>query len=88
MKRYFVIAFLVLIALAIYGLDRGVYIGSSSYTWLDTRPEGGGLVFKKCRYLFVTGISELPAHGSSVPSMPGVQQLKEPDKLYCRFFGE
>jgi hypothetical protein len=72
------------IAGVVYGLDRGIYIGSTSFVY-------EGLLHKNCRYLFVTGISELPAHGGPLETgiaFRGVQLAKEPDNLYCRFFGE
>jgi hypothetical protein len=57
MKRYLILAPIAVIA-AIYALNRGIFIGSISY------PIGADVVQKKCRYLFVTGVSELPARGS------------------------
>jgi hypothetical protein len=87
MKPYLVTAFVLIGALAIYGLDRGIYVGF-------TTTVAENFLYKKCRYLFVTGITELPAHGglgTQIPVaqlVPGFQSASEPDRLYCRFFGE
>lgn len=83
MKRYLVIAFPFAIVLAIYGLDHGIYIGSTTYTTETI------FIHKICRYLFVTGVSELPARGGSFDEAPmyrGVRLSRQPDSLYCRFF--
>jgi hypothetical protein len=72
------------IAGIIYGLDRGIFIGSTSFV-------SEGLLHKTCRYVFVTGISDLPAPGGPLETgiaFRGVQLANAPDNLYCRFFGE
>jgi len=87
MKPYLAAALLLIGALAIYALDRGVYIGSKSAV-------AEGILRKNCRYLFVTGVAEVPAHGGvadQIPAgrfAPGFQLAGGPDRLYCRFFGE
>ena len=75
----------------IYGLDRGIYVGSSSVVL----PAGSfgkvDYVLKQCRYLFITGIAEKAAHGGefdSIPTAGGRQPATNADRLYCRFFGE
>jgi hypothetical protein len=72
------------IASGFYGLDRGIFIGSTGFI-------SEGLLHKSCRYLFVTGIAELPAHGGPLDTgtaYRGTQLAKDPVSLYCRFFGE
>jgi hypothetical protein len=83
MKRYLILAPIAVVA-AIYALNRGIFVGSINY------PMGGDVVLKKCRYLFVTGISEIPARGSHLdrdPSMRGIG-LTTNDNLYCHLFGD
>jgi hypothetical protein len=87
-QRYVLVSVIIAIVSAfasiLYGLDRGIYIGSTSFV-------DGGLLYKKCKYLFVTGISELPSHGGPLETgiaFRGVQPTKEPDNLYCRLFAE
>lgn len=59
---------------AAYGLNRGVFLGSS--TWRE-----GGMIHRSCRYLFVTGVSDLAAHGGTFGRLPaaiaywGTEQL-------------
>jgi hypothetical protein len=99
MKRYSILVAVFVIALAIYGLDRGIYIGSKIYGlpdkdadgWLSVPPGGSiqGYVFMECRYLFVTGISVKPAHGGSLDALPARSgYANNARSLYCRFFGE
>lgn len=81
------------IAGILYALDRGIYVGSSS----QILPAGSfgkeDYVLKECRYLFVTGITEKPAHGGEfdfvpIPTYQGRQPINNASRLYCRFFGE
>ena len=71
----------------VYALDRGVFIGSV------TNVETDGFVHKTCRYLFATGIAELPSRGG-IKDLPGYAfaQPNPPwptaSSLHCRFFGE
>ena len=87
MKRYSILVLPILVALAAYGLDRGIYIGSASHV-------SEGFLRKSCRYLFVAGISEKPARGGIADQIPaggfgpGFQLANQPDGLYCRLFGE
>jgi hypothetical protein len=89
---------------AVYGLDRGIYLGSSDRVLPadDTPPwtvrdgtsstTNDDWVLKTCRYLFITGITEKPAHGgvvkSSDPVAGGLKPIGNADRLYCRLFGE
>lgn len=84
LKSKVVLPLLIVPAAAVYGLDRGIYIGSTSFV-------NGGLFVKRCRYLFVTGVSEVPAHGGAsmgLTTVPGVQLVQNADALYCRVFAE
>jgi hypothetical protein len=69
MKRYLILAPIAVIA-AIYALNRGIFIGSISY------PIGADVVQKKCRYLFVTGVSEIPARGSNLDQVPSMRGFR------------
>lgn len=85
-----VIAAVLLLCILLYALDRGIYVGSTN-TILHAEQTGIPLVRKMCRYLFVTGIAEKPAHGGEFGSDPidaSVQPQDRADKLYCRVFGE
>ncbi len=83
-KKHLILPALILLAGAIYGLDRGIYIGTKSFV-------KEGFLVKRCRYLFVTGISEVPARGAppigNLPAL-GMQLADHPDQLYCRVFAE
>jgi hypothetical protein len=90
-RRYALISVVIAVASAlagvVYGVDRGIYIGSSKIV-------SEGLLYKKCRYFFVTGVTEIPARGGVSDLAPsaeiprGVQLADQPDNLYCRLFGE
>jgi hypothetical protein len=69
------------IVLSVYGLNRGIYLGSSI-----TNEDRA--FTKRCRYLFISGISEIPAQGGPLKDSPGWQPAHLPDQLYCRFFAE
>ncbi|HLF58555.1 MAG TPA: hypothetical protein VI732_02895 [Alphaproteobacteria bacterium] len=84
MKKYFAVAFLLVVVLAIYGLDHGIFVGTTLYRAGPPPccPEEGDLITKKCRYLFVTGISEIVAHdGQTYSNHP-------PYNGYCPLFAE
>jgi hypothetical protein len=96
-RRYNKISVVIAIATfvlgAFYWLDRGIYLGSSDRILpagtIGTANEVW--VLKTCRYLFVTGIAEKPAHGGQFKSDPvagGLRPVGNADRLYCRFFGE
>jgi hypothetical protein len=82
-ERYVMLASLLVVIFAtVYGLDRGVYLGSTTNT-------AEGLVERNCRYLRLTGISELPADGGLAdPWMPGTRLANAPDNLTCRLFAK
>ena len=80
-----------------YALDRGIYVGSERNLMGYGSDSGGNLDYiqKRCRYLFVTGVSEIDAHDGKVaaPRARSDQTaledaLKKPDNGYCRLFGE
>jgi hypothetical protein len=78
------IAAAVIAVAAIYCLDRGIFIGSNSFV-------NQGFLVKRCRYLFITGVTEQPAHGAPpIGNLPklGMQLADRPDQLYCRIFQE
>jgi len=82
--HYYVGLIIIVLAGAFYCLDRGIFLGSTSNV-------NEGLLYKKCRYLFITGISEQPAHGAPpIGNLPklGIQLANQPDELYCRIFAE
>jgi hypothetical protein len=89
-----VIAALGIIAMAAYALDRGIYVGNVRYTYgADCCPDLDK-IHKRCRYLFVTGVSEIDARGDMTPAPHARSDtaaleaaLKKPDNQYCRLFG-
>jgi hypothetical protein len=84
MQRYLILIVLLVVVLTIYGLDRGIYIGTTNFT-------REGVIFKNCRYLFVTGISEMPSRNGRtdhIPMLRGRRLPDWPDNLYCRLFAE
>lgn len=80
MKKYVVgISILCLLLAAVYGIDHGVFVGTNVHIWgpPPALPEEGNLVVKTCRYLFITGVTEIPAHdGISTDA-------KAPYRGYC-----
>lgn len=64
----------------VYAIDHGLFIGVAYY---HSDPPGGGLTFNimKCRYLFITGVSEVDAVDGQIPA---------PAKPagHCRIFAE
>jgi hypothetical protein len=67
-----------------YALDHGIYVGTTLYRWgpAPCCPEMGADVVKRCRYLFVTGISETTAQD-------GLTQGDQPPfKGYCTLFAK
>jgi hypothetical protein len=60
-------------AFVAYGLDRGIFVGSDrwvvsgpSWNRMDGHEEGEYYVQRLCRYLFITGISEIDAPNGRV----------------------
>jgi hypothetical protein len=80
--------------MASYALDRGIYIGSKRYVaGADCCPDSDTLL-KRCRYLFVTDISEIDAADGEVDAPRArtdaaafKRALALPDNGYCRLFG-
>jgi hypothetical protein len=95
MTRYLVAAFLLVVALAGYGLNRGIFVGSERYVRGAECCPHADFIQKRCRYLFVTGISEIDARDGRIIA-PGARTdaaaltaaLEHPDNGYCRLFGE
>jgi hypothetical protein len=72
-------ALLIALGAAVYGLDRGIYVGSSSFVV-------GEWIVKHCRYLFFTGISTKPARVLTLDfltSPPGGSPPEQADAAYC-----
>jgi hypothetical protein len=79
----------------IVGFNKGIYLGSTTTTSTYTNPDKtiGTATHKVCRYLFVTGIAELPARGG-ISEMPGYAIDENPPRrpmpqasaLHCRLF--
>lgn len=61
MCRHSAIPLIFVIAGAVYALDRGVYLGSEFYTVGAPCCPELDKIQKRCKYLFITGISEVPA---------------------------
>src|ERR1700733_572115 len=87
-------------AITVYALDSGIYVGSNFYVRGATCCPEQDEVIKYCRYLFITGTSEIPA-GNGIRTIPGERKRNEamaagipqgprpepPDQGYCRIFG-
>jgi len=88
-------------AAVLYALDSGVYVGPNFYVRGATCCPEQDEIVKYCRYLFVTGISEIPA-GNGTRTVPGERKRNEdlaagiksewqpaapPDQGYCRIIG-
>ena len=68
-------------------LNHGIFVGSQSGV------NAGGFLYKTCKYLFVSGIAELPARGglaAVVPNAPRGIELGDRggQTLYCRLRAE
>jgi hypothetical protein len=79
--------------MAAYALDRGIYVGSVRYVMGYGFSPDYDFLQKRCRYLFITGISEIDAHDGRVDAPhartdPAALEtaLKKPDNGYCRLF--
>jgi len=84
MRKYFVIGFLFFVFGAVYGLDHGIFIGTTLYRY-GPAPcclEMGADTIKKCRYLFVTGVSEIEAHDGATKG------TNPPFSGYCTLFAQ
>jgi hypothetical protein len=93
MKLFWAVLILGITGGAIYGINRGLFIGSTTTTKTSSYSLGGEekhsytTISKNCLYLFITGIVELPALGGS-PRTPGQRFEEEPDTLHCQIFAE
>jgi len=97
MKLHWIVLLLAIAGGAVYGIDRGIYIGSTTTIKNSSYPVGQGVnaetrtysvIFKNCRYLFISGIIEMPALGGHSTNMPGQRFDEDPDTLHCRIFAE
>ena len=92
MKLFWAVLILGIAGGAIYGINRGLFIGSttttktSSYS-LGEEKHSYTTISENCRYLFITGIVEMPALGGS-PSTPGQRFKEDPDTLHCQIFAK
>ena len=84
-----IIAALAAIITIAYSLDRGIYIGSSAGTeTVKYSLNEKTVVNKTCRYLFITGIAELPALGGDT-HLPRAYAFTDnsfgstPNSLHC-----
>lgn len=94
MKATWLLAALVAVAMGAYALDRGIFVGSERYVFgAPCCPDTDSIV-KRCRYLFVTGISEIAAVDGEV-SAPRVTRdpealrvaMQKPENGHCPLFG-
>jgi hypothetical protein len=79
---------------AAYGLDHGVYVGSERYVMGAPCCANADVIQKRCRYLFVTGVSEINAVDGQVMAPNAMHDpnaalagLQTPDNGYCHLFG-
>ena len=95
MKLRLTIAGLLILGFAAYALDRGIYVGSKRYiAGAPCCPDTDSFQ-KRCRYLFITGISEIDARDGVVPAPRAKTDIdafnaafEKPENGYCRLFGE
>lgn len=107
-RSWKVLSTIVLFVVAALWLNHGVFVGSREYyydpdsktsyatQWADDESwkELQAKVFfvKRCRYLFITGISDLPARGGpfgEAASLKGVTLASgNKDSLHCLLFGD
>ena len=95
MKICILITALFIVAFAAYGIDHGIYVGFRRYAAGADCCSDLEYIQKRCRYLFVTGISEIDAQDGRV-SAPRARNsqaaletaLLEPDNGYCRLFAQ
>ncbi|MGO8868844.1 MAG: hypothetical protein ACLQME_20335 [Alphaproteobacteria bacterium] len=85
MKRravQYLIASVAVLALVAYALDHGIFIGSTEQ---NVNQPPAYLVYKTCRYLFITGIADKPALGGDGA---GYVWRGHEAELYCRVLAE
>jgi hypothetical protein len=94
MKPGYMLCVLVALAMLAYAVDRGILIGTVRYVeGFEGSPEDD-YIQKRCRYLFITGISEIDARDGRVNAPHArtsalARRLADgtPDNGYCRLFG-
>jgi hypothetical protein len=91
--KFWVIPILTLIGMAAYALDRGIYIGSERYVMGAECCPDLDYIQKRCRYFFVTGVSEIDAFDGQVPAPRARTDASArekarwlPDNGFCRLF--
>ena len=79
--------------LGIYAINRGVYVGSERYVMGAPCCPNTDYIQKRCRYLFITGISEIDAIDGQVGAPNATHDPaalakaeKMPDNGYCHLF--
>ena len=94
MTRYLLIAIFVVI-IAVYGVNRGIFVGSERYAAGATCCPDLDTIKKRCRYLFVTGVAEIDARNGEVSAPRAMSDqaafldgLGRPENGYCPLFGE
>jgi len=94
MKRYVLISALLIVVFGVYGLNRGIYVGSERRVSGYRCCPDADILVKSCRYLFVTGVSEIRARGSVDAPRASIDEnalslaLKKPDNSYCHLFAD
>ena len=90
----------VVCASAIFALDNGIYVGSNFYISGATCCPDQDTTIKHCKYVFITGVSEIPA-GNGIRVTPWARKRNEDllagiwsepkpaptDVGFCRIFG-
>jgi len=94
MRRYMLICGILGVIFSIYALDHGIYVGSKRYVWGAPCCPQTDTIRKRCRYLFVTGISEIDARDGEIDAPNATSDdaaraaaLAKPENGYCRLFG-
>jgi hypothetical protein len=91
------IAAIVIAGGAIYSLDHGLYVGTALYAQRPAPccPEEPTILTRQCKYLFVTGIAEIPANDGRTKiteaEFAASRMLGEehpPAKGYCTLFAK
>jgi hypothetical protein len=88
MTRFLFVTFLFAAILAIYGINRGVFVGSKRYVASAECCPDLDTIQKRCRYLFVTGVSEIDARDGVVSAPRAntdqaafLEAIKKPDNI-------
>ena len=97
MKPTIVLAAAAVLVTVAYGLDHGIFVGTKRYVLgpAPCCPSENVTLIKRCRYLFVTGVSEIDAEDGRVSAPSPVTDaaayrdaLSKPENGYCRLFGK